>query len=136
MREGGCVCGAIRYRVEGEPSSSGICHCRTCRRIASAPTLPFVTFKEGEFAFTHGQPVEFASSPPVRRTFCGSCGSPLTYRSTAEPGTVDVMTCSLDEPEAWPPTFHVWTSHKLGWENIADGLAGYATTRAAAAKTT
>ena len=125
MREGGCICGAIRYRVDGAPSLSGICHCQTCRRIASAPTLPFVTFKESQFAFVRGTPIEFASSPPVRRTFCGRCGSPLTYRTANDPDRVDVMTCSLDEPEAWPPKFHVWTSEKLGWQAIADGLAVY-----------
>ena len=52
MRQGGCLCGAVRYRVEGEPLASGICHCRTCRKAASAPTLPFVVFPADRFAFT------------------------------------------------------------------------------------
>src|SRR5437879_2397886 len=123
MLEGGCFCGAVRYRIEGEASASGICHCRTCRKIASAPTLPFVTFKEEQVSFTRGKPVQFCSSPPVVRTFCGQCGSPLTYRSTNEPGHVDIMTCSLDNPEAVPPTLHTWTSHKLAWDRVTDGLA-------------
>ncbi|WP_456305410.1 GFA family protein [Gluconacetobacter sacchari] len=32
MMEGGCLCRAVRYIAEGEPTSSGICHCETCRR--------------------------------------------------------------------------------------------------------
>jgi len=51
MREGGCLCGAVRYRVEGEPEASDICHCETCRRAASAPTLPFAVFPSARFAF-------------------------------------------------------------------------------------
>jgi hypothetical protein len=129
MREGGCLCGAVRYRLEGEPSSSGTCHCCTCRKTASAPGLPFVTFMTDQFAFTRGKPVEFRSSALVVRAFCGQCGSPLTYRSAAHPDQLDVMTCSLDDPETWPPSFHLWTSHKLAWEHLADGLPTYATTR-------
>jgi hypothetical protein len=130
MRQGGCLCGAVRYKVEGEPLASGICHCRTCRKAASAPTLPFVVFPAGRFAFTGGEPAEFRSSPPVRRSFCARCGAPLTYRSEDEPGTVDVMTCTLDDPEAFPPAFHVWTSHALAWERGADSLPAYATSHA------
>lgn len=131
MRQGGCLCGAVRYRVEGEPIGSGVCHCRSCRRAASAPSLPFATFPAGAFAFTRGEPAEFHSSPSVTRGFCRRCGSPLTYRDDAEPDHIDVMTCSLDDPEALAPGFHVWVGHKLAWERVAAGLPAYETTRAA-----
>ena len=131
MQQGGCLCGAVRYRIEGEPSGSGICHCSTCRRAASAPTLPFVVFAADRFAFTRGEPVEFRSSPRVVRSFCGRCGSPLTHRSDDKSDSIDVMTCTLDDPEAFPPGFHVWVSHKLAWEHATDELPAYETTRAA-----
>ena len=131
MQEGGCFCGAVRYRVEGEPSASGVCYCGTCRKAASAPTLPFVVFPAGRFAFTRGEPAEFRSSPSVVRRFCGRCGSPLTYGSDDKPDRIDIMTCSLDDPGAFPPGFHVWVEHKVAWERTADGLPAYATTRTA-----
>jgi hypothetical protein len=40
-----------------------------------------------------------------------------------------VMTCSLDDPEVFPPTHHIWLSHKLGWLQLADNLPGYDRTR-------
>ncbi len=126
---GGCLCGAIRYRVEGRPLVSAICHCRTCRKIASAPALPFLTFSRERFVFTVGTPTNVHSSAHVSRSFCGICGSPVTYRNDKEPELIDVMTCSLDEPEAFPPTHHIWVSHKLNWETIADGLLAFDTTR-------
>ena len=129
MRLGGCLCGANRYQIKGEPVRSGLCHCRTCRKAASAPTLPFVVFPAAAFTFTQGKPVQFRSSPHVTRSFCGQCGSPLTYQTEKEPNCVDVMTCSLDDPEALAPEFHVWVSHKLAWECISDGLPAYATLR-------
>lgn len=130
-REGGCFCGAVRYRVEGEPEASGICHCETCRRIASAPSLPFVVFRANQFAITRGRPVELRSSPPVTRGFCGTCGSPLTYRNAERGDRIDIMTCSLDDALALPPAFHVWASDKLEWERLSDGLPVYLTTRKA-----
>jgi hypothetical protein len=130
MHEGGCLCAAVRYRVEGEPNSSGICHCRTCRKAASAPTLPFLVFPADAFAFTRGEPVEFRSSPHVTRGFCGRCGSPLIYRNDDRPDRIDVMTCSLDDPEAFPPDFHVWARDRLAWDPIAGGRPVYETTRA------
>jgi len=121
----------VRYRVHGEPEASGICHCETCRRIASAPSLPFVVFRSEQFAIIRGWPVEFRSSPPVTRSFCGTCGSPLTYRNAEGADRIDIMTCSLDDAQAFTPTFHVWASDKLDWEPVSNGLPVYLTTRKA-----
>jgi hypothetical protein len=127
--DGGCLCGAVRYRVSGEPLQSGICHCRTCRKVSAAPMLPFVTFPIDRFKLTQGKPVDFHSSPPVTRSFCGRCGTPLTYRNSAHPDEIDVMTCTLDDPEAFPPTHHIWLSHKLAWVHLSDNLPAYDTTQ-------
>ena len=83
--EGGCLCGALRYRATGEARFSTLCHCASCRRAAGAPAVAWVTFAEGSFAFTRGEPVQFRSSPPVVRSFCGRCGTPLSYRHDALP---------------------------------------------------
>jgi len=120
--EGGCLCGAVRYRIDGEPLSSGTCQCRTCRKASAAAIVPWLHLDAAKFAFSAGQPVEFKSSPSVTRSFCGRCGTPLTYWTTSYGRTIDVTTCSLDDPEAFPPIGHVWTSHKLSWVKLADGL--------------
>ena len=120
--EGGCLCGAIRYRVTEEPTNSMICHCRSCRRAAASPVVAWLTFPATRFEFTRGQPTEFRSSPPVRRTFCGSCGTPLTYQHSDSPSTIDLTTCSLDDPQSFPPTHHSWLSDDLAWVRFGDGL--------------
>ena len=129
-RDGGCLCGAVRYRIVGEPGASGLCHCRTCRRTASAPALPYVEVPSDRFAFVDGRPTDYRSSPAVTRSFCGRCGSPLTYRSADAPGRVDVMICSLDDPGSVTPAFHVWTREKVGWDRVDDGRPAYPTSRA------
>ena len=120
--EGGCFCGAVRYRSRGVPGNTMVCHCQTCRRVAGSPVVAWLTFARDQFAFTKGNPAEFASSEPVRRTFCKDCGTPLTYVHAGAATTIDITTCSLDNPEAFPPTHHSWLSHDVAWVRFGDGL--------------
>jgi hypothetical protein len=128
---GGCLCGAVRYRVAGLAVASGICHCRSCRKTASAPALPFATYPAAAFEITKGVLAEFRSSADVTRGFCRDCSAPLTYRHAENPDKLDIMTCSLDDVDALPPTFHVWASHKPAWSVLDDGLPVFDTTRSA-----
>ena len=120
--EGGCLCNAIRYRLQGVPIISGTCQCRTCRKASAAAIVPWIHVHADDFSFTSGQPVEFQSSPSVTRTFCGRCGTPLTYWKTSYGRKLDVTACSLDDPDMFPPVAHVWTSQKLRWLSLADDL--------------
>lgn len=123
--QGGCYCGNVRYRLSAEPLGSMVCHCQTCRRIAGAPAVAWLTAREGDFSFVKGDPATFASSEPVKRTFCSACGTPLTYQSSSSPGEVDVTTCTLDDPGQYPPTHHSWLSHNVAWLRFGDGLPSY-----------
>jgi catechol 2,3-dioxygenase-like lactoylglutathione lyase family enzyme len=113
--DGGCLCGAVRYRATGSASFATLCHCTSCRRASAAPAVAWVTFPHDAFAVTRGEPVRFRSSPPVVRSFCGRCGTPLTYEHESFAGAVDVTTASLDEPERCPPLDHTWVSERLSW---------------------
>jgi len=77
--------------------------------------VAWVTFPAERFAWVRGTPAEFASSPGVRRTFCGRCGTSLTYRSDERADEIDVTTASLDDPEAFPPEKEVFAEQKLSW---------------------
>lgn len=120
--EGGCLCGAVRYRVTGEALARTLCHCRTCRRASGAPSLAWVVLRARDFALIAGRPTAFSSSPGVVRTFCERCGTPLTYQRTSATDTIDVTTVSLDRPEDFPPTKEIWLEHKLPWERSNDAL--------------
>jgi hypothetical protein len=127
---GGCLCGAVRYRAGGEASHATLCHCSSCRRAAGAPVVAWVTFPLAEFAFTTGLPTRHRSSPPVERTFCPACGTPLTYQHSAYPLEIDVTTASLDDPTALPPADHTWTSEQIAWLELGDRLPRHARGRA------
>ena len=122
---GGCLCGAIRYIARGAPTVSMICHCNSCCRAAGAPVVAWLTFPARSFSFVRGVPAEFHSTPPVTRTFCPTCGTPLTYVHAERPSEIDVTTSSLDDPEAFPPTYHAWLRDSVRWIRFGDGLPGH-----------
>ncbi|HTE43291.1 MAG TPA: GFA family protein [Steroidobacteraceae bacterium] len=127
--EGGCFCGAIRYVVDAKPLGSMICHCKTCRKIAGAMVVPWLTFPLDQFRITRGQPTKFESSPGVHRMHCAACSTTLTYSGPKFPDEVDVVTTTLDDPNAFPPTHHSWVSHDLKWTKFGDGLPQYPESR-------
>jgi len=120
------MCGAVRYRVEGTPLYSVICHCRSCRRAGSAAAVAWLTFKREQFHLLAGAPRNFRSSAGVARTHCGTCGSPLTFTSARRPEDVDVTTCSLDDPALFPPTCEVWLTERLRWAPSDPALEHFA----------
>ena len=127
---GGCRCGAVRYALLAVPTHRTLCHCSDCRRANAAPVVAWCSVLPAAFRFTQGEPTQFRASPQVTRTFCGRCGTPLTYRHEAL-GEIDVTICSLDDPEAVPPEDHTFARSALRWAPVEDGLPRHATTRAA-----
>jgi hypothetical protein len=122
---GRCLCGAVRYRLAGEPLHSVICHCVSCRRASGAPTVAWLTFDRKGFEILAGEPATFRSSAGVSRRFCGTCGSALTYESDKSPGSIDVTTGTLDEPGAFPPTAEVWLDHRVRWQPTDPALGQF-----------
>jgi uncharacterized glyoxalase superfamily protein PhnB len=120
--EGGCFCGAIRYRISGTPGSIGICHCQSCRRASGAPSVSWFTIPSAQFTRLTGTPQNHRSSAHVVRTFCGACGTQLTYAHDSSPESLDVTTASLDHPEAVEPTKEIWLVDKLPWVALNENL--------------
>lgn len=129
--DGHCLCGAVRYRAVGAPSHATLCHCRSCRRAAGAPVVAWVTFAAGDFSFVAGAPARYRSSPRVVRTFCGACGTPLTYVHDDYPQGVDVTVCSFADPTRFTPADHTWNSHRLAWLHVNDHLPAHPEARPA-----
>lgn len=125
VTEGGCLCGAIRYVAHGAPTASMICHCNSCCRAAGSPVVAWLTFPTSQFSFVRGSPSEYHSTLPVTRTFCSTCGTPLTYVHAERASEIDVTTSSLDKPEAFPPTHHSWLGDSVRWVRFGDGLSAY-----------
>jgi hypothetical protein len=125
VREGGCQCGAIRYRATGEPILKAVCHCVMCRRASAAPATAWAMYQESQVTFLEDPPASYASSAEARRGFCARCGTQLCFTATFLPGLIDLTIGSFDAPETLPPTLHYWDSKRLPWLHVADGLPRY-----------
>jgi hypothetical protein len=112
---GGCLCGAVRYRIEGAPLWSAFCHCESCRRATGAPVTAYAGFKPEQVTFTQGTFRRYASSPGVSRGFCGDCGSPLTFESERWPGEIHIHLGTLDTPEALAPQGEAFAKERIAW---------------------
>ncbi|SRR5258708_4606772 len=125
--EGGCLCGAIRFRCAlGEPPSTYYCHCRLCQRASGAPVVAWASFPAGRVEFTKGAPAWHRSSDLAMRGFCAHCGTPLVWQANSGKNQLALTLASFDDPEQLPPKVHVWTESKMQWFAINDGLPVHA----------
>ena len=120
--EGGCRCGAVAFRVRAEPTEVVYCHCRDCRRSSGAPISLWVGYRSERVELTRGEPTVYESSPGIRRSFCATCGSPISFEDERLPGETYLPGGVFDDPEAFEPGGHDWVSLRLRWFDVADGL--------------
>jgi hypothetical protein len=123
IREGGCLCGAVRFKAEGEPLNVRICHCRTCQKAMGSPFFARALF-EPRALTVEGETAHYPSSNAVDRVFCKTCGTRLFSRRTN--GTaVGIALATFDDRNAFAPTVHIWVSDKIAWVRLDDGLPQY-----------
>lgn len=124
--EGGCRCGAVRYRAEGEPMFVLHCHCEDCRRSAGGPVQTWTSYHKDQVAFPKAAPKRYQSSQGVMRGFCPACGTPLTYEAERIPDEIHILVGTFDDHRALAPERHVWWDEKVAWLEVADDLPKYA----------
>jgi hypothetical protein len=122
--EGGCACGAVRYRLESAPFDTGWCHCRLCQLVSGAPATVFSTVPAEDFVLVAGDEMvgTVALTSFGRRRFCTRCGTPLTIQVDYQPETIDFAVATLDDPGAVAPGFHIFNASKVAWFDTADDL--------------
>lgn len=112
--EGGCLCGKVRYRVEGPPNNVTNCHCRQCQKAAGAAFVTWAEFPAEAVAWLTGAPLWYRSSDKAERGFCPACGTTLTFRYL-DGGALDIAAVTLDDPDALPPEDELWTASQRAW---------------------
>jgi hypothetical protein len=121
---GGCLCGAIRYRVGERITGGMICHCRMCQQASGTAFTVNAIYARDGLDITQGKPTWFASSKIADRGFCAQCGSPLFVRySVAEwRGWIGVSVGSHDHPDQILPERHFGAESQLSWLKMNDDL--------------
>jgi hypothetical protein len=106
-RTGGCLCGAVRYEVTGEPFKSGLCHCADCRKVTGSAFLAYADWRLEQFETTG------AVATCRGRSFCPMCGSRVFAISDHQ---VEIYLGSLDDaPNGIVPRVEGWTKRREEW---------------------
>ena len=122
-REGGCLCGAVRFKCEGEPLNVRICHCRTCQKAMGSPFYARALFDPRALT-VEGETAYYPSSEAIHRVFCKTCGTRLFSRR-ANGTAIGIALATFDDRNAFAPTEHIWVSEKMAWVRLDDGLPQY-----------
>jgi hypothetical protein len=123
---GGCLCGAVRFRITAKTLMSYYCHCTMCQRTTCGPFQTAAKVPIKAFAFSKGETKAYKSSPGFVRLSCGECGSALSAQAKDNPKLASVHLGCLDDPNAIRPEFHTFTSTQVSWCEVADGLPRHA----------
>lgn len=122
QHDGGCHCGALRYRFAAPLQDIAHCHCSICRRSTGGIVTTWITVPATAFQWLRGTPQAYASSASCTRYFCPTCGAHLALATTLSPATLDVTVATLDEPERAVPDRHIWVQSRLPWLDLDDHL--------------
>lgn len=128
--QGGCLCGAVRYEVSGDPVMTGHCHCEHCRKSAAAGHNTIAAYPESALKVT-GKLKTFCiqadSGKMTARSFCPECGSLISATPESMPGMVAITVATLDNPEALTPQMRFYDKRRLSWDTVDPALPAFAT---------
>ena len=104
MHEGGCLCGAVRYRVKNPPLQTSACHCTACQRRTGSAFGVGGYFKDGDVEMLRGtlKSYEHRSDETqrwLRFQFCPECGTTVTWTIEARPGMRAIGLGTFDDPK-------------------------------------
>ena len=131
-QEGGCACGAVRYRLTAAPLIVHACHCRDCQRLSGSAFAVNIwierCFVDADQARLGATMATAGSGKPQEIFRCPACGTALWSKYHAAPGdTVLLRAGTLDDPAAVEPDIHIFTRSKLPWVQLPAGAPAFET---------
>ncbi len=129
MHQGSCLCGQVSYRIDGELSDFGYCHCRSCRKASGSAHGANAGLERSRFELhdPHGHVREFESSPGKRRAFCSRCGTPLFAYLEQSRELIRIRLGTLDTRFDKTAQAHTFVGDKAAWEVIEGDLPQFDT---------
>lgn len=125
---GKCLCGAITYKVDGQPVIVAQCHCDECRRLSGtghtigamfAADAVTLTGTLGEFKYSSGKDSE------VTRYFCASCGSPIYGENTRIPGRLTLTLGTMDDASELAVQVVIFERDKQHWDQLGKDVMAF-----------
>ena len=127
-REGGCSCGAIRYRLTSEPLVTHCCHCLNCQRQTGSAFVINLLIEANRVELLAGTPQavdvprDDGSSQQVFR--CPTC-QVAVFSNYGRPEVRFVRGGTLDDPTAVAPDVHIYTRSKVDWVKLPESVPAF-----------
>ena len=121
--EGSCLCGTVRFEVDGPLDDVSHCHCSMCRKAHGAAFATYANVPSARHRFTQGEAAlkAYRSSGTVERVFCSQCGSPMLWRDAVHyPGSTSFPLGALPGDVPVPAQRHIFVGSKAAWYEIHD----------------
>ncbi len=128
--QGGCTCGAVRYRMTSEPMYVHCCHCRWCQRESGASFALNAMIESERVGVLSGEP-EVVSTPSAsgkgqKIVRCPDCRVALwSHYAGAGDAVRFVRVGTLDDPDHLPPDMHIFTASKQPWVVLPAGTPAF-----------
>ncbi len=118
MLTGGCLCGAVRYRVTAEPLITRLCWCRVCQYIG-AGSATVNSLLPADALHIEGELADYFcladSGNHMHRRFCAQCGTHVYAHADERTQVVVLRVGTLDNPQAVRPAMTIWTDSAPSW---------------------
>ncbi|SVE38652.1 uncharacterized protein METZ01_LOCUS491506 [marine metagenome] len=130
FHEGGCQCGAVRFRTSDQALRVLACHCKTCKQRTGADYGVGIYLNDNDVEFTKGtsQVFEFRSDESgrwIRTEFCQNCGSAISWTLELRPGVRGIAGGSYDDPNWFNVEAHIWTNSARAEVSCPDNVKAY-----------
>ena len=127
-REGGCACGAVRYRLTSDPLFTNCCHCLNCQRQTGSAFVINLLIEADRVELLAGdpQPVDVPRDDgSTQRIFrCPTC-QVAVFSLYSRPEVRFVRGGTLDEPSSVTPDVHIFTKSKVGWITLPESAPAF-----------
>jgi hypothetical protein len=122
---GGCLCGAVRYRITAPPLVTRVCWCRVCQYLAAGNGTVNTCFPSNAITI-EGQLTDYSriadSGNVMHRRFCPKCGTQMFSEAEVRPHLIFVRSGTLDDRELAKPSATIWTSAAPTWACMDDSI--------------
>ena len=126
--EGGCSCGAVRYRLTSEPLFTNCCHCLNCQRQTGSAFVINVLIETDRVELLAGEPQAVdvpRDDGSTQRIFrCPTC-QVAVFSQYTRPEVRYVRAGTLDQPSSVAPDAHIFTRSKLSWITLPDSAPAF-----------
>lgn len=121
--DGSCLCGRVKFRVQGPLGAISNCYCTDCRKTHAAAFATYIETTRKNLTWVSGEQDlrAYRAAPGTMRAFCPTCGSTLICWAEADKEQIEISASAVDTPVEGTIEYHIFVRSKPSWYDILDG---------------